>query len=214
MGGYTIRENFRPYWMANENGQRLELDFFIEELSVAIEVQGQQHYSFVKHFHKDYQSFLDQVKVDKQKKNICKRNMVILMHVFDTESADIAINDIINLSGSQELTLTENQKIMDDLFTDKYSDNRSNHKKITENKKISKMIRYIILNIKNENQDESARKMMELVKLYHSKTSSEEKNVMAYTINNLLNRAASKNDVNNSVYHDFVNQFMSLVESY
>lgn len=44
----------------NYKGQKLFFDFYIRELGVYIEVQGQQHSRFVKHFHGDKESFLKQ----------------------------------------------------------------------------------------------------------------------------------------------------------
>lgn len=42
----------------NYKGTRLFFDFFIKELSLLIECQGQQHYEFNKHFHGDREVFL------------------------------------------------------------------------------------------------------------------------------------------------------------
>jgi len=44
----------------NYKGIRLYFDFYIKKLNVFIEVQGQQHTQFVKHFHKDKEAFLKQ----------------------------------------------------------------------------------------------------------------------------------------------------------
>lgn len=41
----------------NFRGERLFFDFYIKELSLYVEVQGQQHTSFVKHFHSDKEAF-------------------------------------------------------------------------------------------------------------------------------------------------------------
>jgi len=39
-GKYGLVENTRPAWLVSSKGERLELDFFIDKLSVAVEVQG------------------------------------------------------------------------------------------------------------------------------------------------------------------------------
>lgn len=72
-GGYTIRENSRPDWLMSVDGERLELDFVIEELKCAIEVQGQQHYKYIPHMHGDYNGFLKRVRNDNRKKELCSR---------------------------------------------------------------------------------------------------------------------------------------------
>lgn len=47
--------------------QQLYFDFVIPAYSIVIEVNGAQHYEFVKFFHQDKESFNDQVKRDKLK---------------------------------------------------------------------------------------------------------------------------------------------------
>jgi hypothetical protein len=90
-GGYIIRENIRPEWMIDETGQRLELDFWIEELDVAIEVQGNQHYEYVPHFHGSYDEYLSQKQRDEDKRLACHRRGILLFEVFDRASLKEAI---------------------------------------------------------------------------------------------------------------------------
>lgn len=73
----------RPHFLKNPitNGALMELDCFNEELSLACEYQGEQHYKFIPHFHKTYDSFLNQKYRDKLKKEICARNKVYLIVV-------------------------------------------------------------------------------------------------------------------------------------
>jgi hypothetical protein len=47
----------------NYKAQRLFFDFYVKELDIYVEVQGQQHEKFIKHFHVDKETF------DKQKRN-------------------------------------------------------------------------------------------------------------------------------------------------
>lgn len=61
-GQYSIRQNYRPDWMDG-----LELDFYIQELKLAAEIQGAQHYSFVEFFHKNSKAFEDQKQRDANK---------------------------------------------------------------------------------------------------------------------------------------------------
>lgn len=51
----------------NYKGKKLFFDFYIHELGVLIEVQGQQHSKFVKHFHGNKEVFLAQKNRDNLK---------------------------------------------------------------------------------------------------------------------------------------------------
>lgn len=83
LGGNTIRENYRPDWMTGPTGWPLELDFYIEELSIAIEVQGAQHFQFVEHFHHEYSQFEKRQEFDALKKRICRKRGIELVEIFD-----------------------------------------------------------------------------------------------------------------------------------
>ncbi|KKM68898.1 hypothetical protein LCGC14_1456220 [marine sediment metagenome] len=80
-GGYIIRENIRPEWLRYSNGNRLELDFYLEDLDIAIEVQGSQHYIYTPHFHDSYKDFKRQQKRDIEKKTLCKAYGVTLIEI-------------------------------------------------------------------------------------------------------------------------------------
>lgn len=78
---YTIRENTRPEWMLDDTGQRLELDFFIEELNLAIEVQGKQHYQYVEYFHGSESGFADQQNRDWKKYQACLNRGITFVEI-------------------------------------------------------------------------------------------------------------------------------------
>lgn len=80
-GSYTIRENIRPDWLITEKGERLELDFLIEELNIAIEVQGEQHYVFTPFFQKDSDGFKDRLRCDNFKKRVCEQMGLRLIEI-------------------------------------------------------------------------------------------------------------------------------------
>ena len=82
LGQYIIRENRRPEWL-----EGLELDFYIEELRVGIEVQGQQHYEYTPHFHKSYGKYLEQKDRDERKAALCEYHRVDLRYI--THQRDI-----------------------------------------------------------------------------------------------------------------------------
>jgi hypothetical protein len=96
-GGYTIRENIRPEWLITKTGSRLELDFYIEELGAAIEVQGAQHYTFVEVFHENYAGFESQIERDKCKRAMCDQAGIKLFEVSDERDLVDAIANIIQL---------------------------------------------------------------------------------------------------------------------
>lgn len=92
-GKYTIRENHRPEWLNTDNGGNLELDFFIKELNLAIEVQGKQHWQFVPIFHTNREGYNSQIERDKTKKDICKRIGIKLVEVFCKDDIHSLIRD-------------------------------------------------------------------------------------------------------------------------
>lgn len=68
----------------------LELDCFNEELGIAVEYNGVQHYKFVSFFHKNNEAFLNQKYRDDMKRRICKEYKIILIEVPYT----VKVNDI------------------------------------------------------------------------------------------------------------------------
>lgn len=83
LGEYGLAENHRPDWLTNpETGYPLELDFYLPDFNVGIEVQGAQHSQFVPRFHRTLEGFEQQVKRDQLKKQLCRARGVYLYEVF------------------------------------------------------------------------------------------------------------------------------------
>lgn len=85
----------RPYWLRNEvsgGDNNLELDCFNEDLRLAVEYNGRQHYEFIKFFHKNKEAFLNQKYRDDMKRRLCKERGICLIEVPYT----IKIPDIEN----------------------------------------------------------------------------------------------------------------------
>ena len=87
----------RPDWLTCDD-ERLELDFYVEELRVAIEVQGEQHYHFVPLFHQDAAGFKKRLAYDEQKRVTCARYGIGL---FEVSSLDEVYSIIEKLLTSQ-----------------------------------------------------------------------------------------------------------------
>ena len=72
----------RPDFLKNDVTQHnLELDVYNEDLQLAIEYSGRQHYEFVPFFHKNYEAFLNQKYRDEMKKTKCKENGIKLIEI-------------------------------------------------------------------------------------------------------------------------------------
>ncbi len=81
----------RPDFLKNQvTGHNLELDIYNEELRVAIEFNGQQHYKYVPFFHKNYEHFLNQKYRDEIKKMLCKQHNIHLIEIpYDMQPTEI-----------------------------------------------------------------------------------------------------------------------------
>lgn len=81
----------RPEWLINSaTGKRMELDLFNEELAIAVEYNGRQHYEFTPHFHGEVENFHKQLKRDDEKVETCMKKGIFLITVPHT----IPNNDI------------------------------------------------------------------------------------------------------------------------
>jgi len=65
----TIYENYRPDWLYG-----LELDFYLPNLNLAIEVQGAQHYFWCPDIHPTFEDFEKQKQRDIRKRSILRQN--------------------------------------------------------------------------------------------------------------------------------------------
>ena len=64
----------RPQWLKNSKGFLLELDGYCEELNLAFEHQGRQHYSEISFFSK-------RISYDEEKRQLCKQHGVTLIEI-------------------------------------------------------------------------------------------------------------------------------------
>ncbi len=71
----------KPNWLVNLRGNQIELDGYNENLGLAFEAQGEQHYYLVPHFHKTLEDFEQRIEDDLKKLELCKQNNVILIQI-------------------------------------------------------------------------------------------------------------------------------------
>ena len=70
-----------PTWLINSDGYRMELDGFNQELRLAFEHQGSQHYRYVKHYHRNNDSFELQQRRDIEKRELCIKQNITLIEI-------------------------------------------------------------------------------------------------------------------------------------
>ena len=61
------------------------MDFYNANKKIAVEVQGDQHTKYVKHFHKNRLKYLDQLKRDQKKLDFCEFNDIKLVEIYSTD---------------------------------------------------------------------------------------------------------------------------------
>ena len=79
--GREVRVNKRDYpFLKNpETNKALELDFYDPVTKIAIEYNGQQHYTFPNGLHATRDKFIDQIYRDSIKKELCEKNGIKLI---------------------------------------------------------------------------------------------------------------------------------------
>jgi len=88
---YGIVENTRPDWLISTKGERLELDFYLERLGIAVEVQGRQHFEFTPIFHATEWDFQEQLRRDRDKLDVCQRAGIDLLYVCKKSDVEIVL---------------------------------------------------------------------------------------------------------------------------
>lgn len=74
--------SIRPDFLKNpKTGKNLELDMFNEDLMLAVETNGSQHYHYNPYYHRDYNDFLEQVQRDQYKRDKCNELGITLIEV-------------------------------------------------------------------------------------------------------------------------------------
>jgi len=69
-------------------GENIRLDFFIPSKKLAIEVQGEQHFTYSSHFHKTPYNFLVAKKRDDEKQELLELNNITLILFNYNETID------------------------------------------------------------------------------------------------------------------------------
>ncbi len=89
---FSVKEFLQPYWrtdMVFEElkivGTLLSLDFYNASKKIAVEVQGRQHTEYVKFFHGNRLSYLDQLKRDDKKLRFCEANGITLVEIYPSD---------------------------------------------------------------------------------------------------------------------------------
>lgn len=67
-------------------GEQLFLDFFIPRIKTAFEIQGEQHFNYVSHFHSSPQAFKRGKINDKRKSDWCDLNNIKIIYLLYSES--------------------------------------------------------------------------------------------------------------------------------
>ena len=95
---YNVKQFLKRYWATDVVfeelpvvGSRLTLDIYNASKKIAIEVDGDQHYSYNKFFHGNRSNFLSQIKRDDMKDSFCDINDITLIRILykDKISVDL-----------------------------------------------------------------------------------------------------------------------------
>ncbi|NVM31563.1 MAG: hypothetical protein HWN65_22185 [Candidatus Helarchaeota archaeon] len=103
----------RPTWLLNDWENQMELDGYNQELKLAFEYQGRQHYELVPYFHKSIEE-LERMKAnDKKKLYLCEKNGVTLIIIPYTIRSREMLDYIIKMCKEKYLNIPKNSAQID-----------------------------------------------------------------------------------------------------
>lgn len=71
----------RPRWLKNDRGRQMELDGYAEQLGLAFEYQGVQHYKPIPFLEANGHRFRQRQQDDRRKRQLCQQNGVTLLEI-------------------------------------------------------------------------------------------------------------------------------------
>lgn len=102
-----------PRWLTTKEGNQLELDGYNPKLKLAFEHHGNQHYKFIKMYHKNLETFQQQQDRDKQKRFLCESHGITLIEIPEVQ-AGLALKDLKGFVMAEleksKLILTDSQR--------------------------------------------------------------------------------------------------------
>lgn len=85
---FEVKQFFKPYWIGCQVyeefpvlGTRYKIDIYNSNYKLAIEVDGEQHYKFNKHFHGNRANFLASIYRDEKKFIFCEINEIRVVQI-------------------------------------------------------------------------------------------------------------------------------------
>ena len=86
----------KPKWLVNERGNRMELDGYCRELSLAFEYNGKQHYKTVEAFHQESDALLKRRADDHRKIELCAEHnihLIVIPYTVDQNDLPTFLHD-------------------------------------------------------------------------------------------------------------------------
>ncbi len=97
-----------PRWLKSERGGQMHLDGYNNNLKIAFEYQGEQHYRFVPYWHRNSETFEQRQADDRWKKKLCKERDVILIEIPYTVKYNQLEEYIINKCKEMGIVISKN----------------------------------------------------------------------------------------------------------
>ena len=124
----------RPAWLINDQGNRMELDGFSEELALAFEYQGIQHYEYTPPFHELVEDFERRKNYDQLKRELCKKNGIVLIEIPFTIGYKQMGDFIINKCKENKINVPKDSEEInyEELINKSYAEVRRREKSLEE----------------------------------------------------------------------------------
>jgi thiol-disulfide isomerase/thioredoxin len=125
-------EKIKPQWL-----EGLELDGYNEDLSLAFEYDGKQHFEFTPYFHKNEDNFKKQKERDEKKNKLCAENGVLLIRISGKIKYKNIQNFIVEECKIKNINVPNSIEIDYTKFSDLYIPNEERYallKKMVEDK--------------------------------------------------------------------------------